>query len=69
MSQVSVYTCDGPTCVHTIEDIFDDDDLLTTGWFILTFQDGDDERTAHLHSLDCLEAWAQVCEREEAEAA
>lgn len=70
MSEVRVFQCDGPSCLETVEDIGNEDDLAGEGWFLLTFRAGEDDadEVAHLHSLECVIAWAQVCDREWTEA-
>jgi len=69
VTQISVFQCDGPACVTTLEEAYDDDDLVSGGWLLVTFSDGEEERTSHLCSHACLAAWAsEVAEAEEAEA-
>jgi len=59
MSQVSVFQCDGPACITTLEEAYDEDDLVAGGWLLVTFAgDDEDERVAHLCSHSCLASWA-----------
>lgn len=60
MSQVSVFQCDGPSCLEADDDSLDETSLQEAGWLIVTMYDPEDEteRVAHLHSFACLAAWA-----------
>ena len=64
MSLVSVFQCDGPTCVASDDEGMDEAGIREAGWLIVSFNNQDDEDESvecwsHFCSYACLEAWAR----------
>lgn len=59
MSQVSVFNCDGPSCMRSDDMSGDERSLMDAGWLMVSLVDDEEERVVHLCSYECMAEWTQ----------